>query len=130
MGGNIGLEDHPGIGSKFWFAVPLEAGKPRAPAAAHDPRLRQVRALVVDDSTAAGESITGILREWGVRAEAASRAETAVDMLAAAGPPGATRLRCCSRRTASQERRVRLFLREVADRAGSGQTPGLCFWSA
>ena len=84
MDGEIGLESHPGAGSRFWFSVPLRAGARAAAPAAKDQRLRQVRALVIDDSTAACESITGILGEEGVRAEAASRAETAVDLLQAA----------------------------------------------
>jgi CheY-like chemotaxis protein len=88
MGGEIGVESHPGAGSTFWFSVPLRPGGRPAPAAARDPRLRQIRALVIDDSAAACESMTAILREAEVRAESTSRPESAIDLLQAAADGG------------------------------------------
>jgi PAS domain S-box-containing protein len=117
MGGEIGLESHPGAGSTFWFAVPLQACGRAAPGVARNPRLREVRALVVDDSTAACESITANLREAEVRAEAASRAETAIDLLQAAAAAGdAFTIVFAADRLAGRSSAP--FFREIANRLG------------
>lgn len=49
MGGDIGVDSSPGVGSSFWFTVPLKRAD-QVPAAASLESLRGKRALVVDDN--------------------------------------------------------------------------------
>lgn len=87
MGGAIRLKSRPGAGSEFWFSILLSARDAPLPAAS-DTRLRGLRALVIDDSTAVGDSITGMLREWELRAEATSLGVHALELVRAAAVGG------------------------------------------
>lgn len=88
MGGSIGVESSEGAGSIFWFTAVL--GRPAAPLAALE-RLADFspyRLLLVDDSPAARERLSGLLASWGCPASQACGAQEALEKLRAAANAG------------------------------------------
>jgi PAS domain S-box-containing protein len=96
MGGKIGVESAPAIGTKFWFVVSMELaadGGSRAAAqgtagmnpaarlgtAAHRHELRAARVLVADDNEINQMVAVEMLRSAGWEAEAVSNGREAVD---------------------------------------------------
>ncbi|MCC2973833.1 hybrid sensor histidine kinase/response regulator [Massilia sp. IC2-476] len=83
MGGSIGATSTPGKGSRFAFTLPL--GMPADEAAAARPvALRQVRALVVDDSATARAALAEMLDALGVQTDTVASGEECLAALATA----------------------------------------------
>jgi PAS domain S-box-containing protein len=82
MGGQIGVESQEGKGATFWFTATFE----KQPAAnAHStgiqPKLEDVRVLVVDDNAPNRRLLSTVLRSWGCRPEESGTADGALAVL-------------------------------------------------
>jgi len=84
MGGRIAATSTPGAGSRFAFTVPLGLPAHDAAEPLRQAILRDVRALVVDDSATARAALAEMLEEIGVRAETVASGEECLAALAGA----------------------------------------------
>lgn len=69
MGGTIGVESSTGVGSKFWFSLPLEvldAASTGEKFSRDDWALRQI--FVVSDENSSARSVGRYLQSWGMTA--------------------------------------------------------------
>lgn len=82
MGGEIGARSRPGVGSVFWFDLPLEAATPEAAATGPETAAelpRAARVLMADDAPANRELITAILEGMGLSVETVPDGAAAVE---------------------------------------------------
>lgn len=92
MGGSIGVESQPGVGSTFWFTARFEKTteqpgsntETQAPSAEAQllAKFSGTRVLLVEDEPVNQEVSTGLLEEVGLRVDLASDGQEAVDMAA------------------------------------------------
>ncbi len=89
MGGRIGVESEPGVGSTFWVELDLEAVPGGVAAPAEVPGvLAGVRVLVVDRHAATREAMAGYVRAWGMPVDEAASGEAALARLVDEGAAG------------------------------------------
>ncbi|MDX5410080.1 MAG: response regulator [Thauera sp.] len=88
MGGTIGAQSQPGLGSLFWFELPLEpaageavAQAARSAPAQHGPRLSGAHVLVVDDSAMNRDLVERALALEGATATLAADGQQALELL-------------------------------------------------
>jgi PAS domain S-box-containing protein len=90
MGGTMGVESQTGQGSTFHFTVrlALQDIPARRPEAAQPQRLRDLRALVVDDNLTNRRVLIGMLIRWGMEATAVESGRVALLALETAKSAG------------------------------------------
>lgn len=74
MGGEIGLESEPNLGSTFWFKVPLRVAESPSAATFDKSELAGKLALIVDPSEISRVALARHLAAWDLRVETASTA--------------------------------------------------------
>jgi PAS domain S-box-containing protein len=87
MGGEIGVESEPGLGSKFWFKMRLERAGDDVAEPARD--LHGVRVLIVDDNATNRLILENYLGNWGAESESVAGGAEALRALVRASDLGA-----------------------------------------
>ena len=88
MGGEVGVQSQPGVGSTFWFTARLGLGNPSHAPLLPPPDLRGRHVLVVDDSEQARHILGEMLARMSFAVTTASSGEEAVAQARAAEQAG------------------------------------------
>ncbi len=81
MGGTIGFESEEGVGSRFWFTVPLKRIAGAGTPSQDDKPLRDHRVLVVDDVAVNCRIFARQIENWGAFAATAENAARALALV-------------------------------------------------
>ncbi len=88
MGGRIGVESEPGIGSTFWVEIPFEVSSASPRQAICTEPVKGARVLVIDDHQESRELLAGMLMKLGVRPDTADSGQAGLDAVREAARRG------------------------------------------
>ena len=86
MGGEVGVDSRPGVGSRFWFTAALQRGQPSAAQADDDAetelrrRFTGTRVLLAEDNALNSEIAVALLQHVGLVVDLARDGRAAVEM--------------------------------------------------
>jgi CheY-like chemotaxis protein len=80
MGGTIGFESRPNVGSTFWFEIQLES-ELFTNIESHIPTIQQLKVLIVDDNETAREIFHEMLSRFGIESAICKNAHEALTLL-------------------------------------------------
>jgi two-component system sensor histidine kinase/response regulator len=81
MHGDIGVESHPGKGSKFWVTLQLKHQAQAKTEPENVPELVDARALIIDDNRTSRQFLSRQIEAWRMRHESTGSGEEALTML-------------------------------------------------
>ena len=88
MGGRVGVESEPGVGSTFWIELPMQSSTSLPVHLGRIESLSGMRALVIDDEEDSRDILTTLLHEFGLNSVSIPSGRQGLELLSKADREG------------------------------------------